>query len=161
MNVCPKYVFYHSCWFCEERADSSMCSVCQPGNLITCQFYSGWKCNQWGAAIFSWKKEIKSHNISDSKAVSRIIEWTLSGLCENYFVWEFFENFILRTVFKALYFNVLMTLALALSLLASVSSNILCTNLENAIFSPLSYLMVEIINCILIIWMKNKKWKQY
>lgn len=52
VNICPQYVFYHSCWFCEEKADSSMCSVCQPGNLITCQFYSGWRCDQCGAAIF-------------------------------------------------------------------------------------------------------------
>lgn len=52
VNICPQYVFYHSCWFCEEKADSSMCSVCQPGNLITCQFYSGWKCDQCGAIFF-------------------------------------------------------------------------------------------------------------
>lgn len=67
---------------------------------------------------------MKSHKISDSKAVSRIVKWTLSGLSENNFVCEFFENFIPGTVFKALYFNALTDISAVPFLFASVSSNI-------------------------------------
>lgn len=42
MDVCVLTIYF--LLVLEEGADSSMSSVCQSGNLITCQFYSSWKC---------------------------------------------------------------------------------------------------------------------